>query len=256
MYKIVNMKLTDLLIIDIETIPDKASYGQLDDAWKQLFNDKATKTVPFQGNIEEIYKKRAGIWAEFGKVVCIGAGFFLPLPSEQWELQLFSFSSHIEVQILRDFTLFCETWQPRNREFRFAGHNIREFDIPFLGRRMLINRLPLPESLRLQDKKPWEVSHFDTLGYWKFGDYKNYISLHLLANVLQIPSPKQGISGADVQDLYYQQNNLQGIVDYCKQDVLATARIIQRLMNLPPVEDSQVKSLQDPNWGTMFTTLS
>jgi hypothetical protein len=103
---------------------------------------------------------------------------------------------------------------------------------------MLINGLPLPESLRLQDKKPWEVTHFDTLGYWKFGDYKNYISLHLLANVLQIPSPKRGI------------------VHYCKQDVLATSRIIQRLINLPPVEDNQVKSWRDPNWGTMFTTLS
>ena len=104
------MKLTDLLIIDIETIPSKESYGNLDDSWKQLFNDKATKTVPFQENMEEIYKKRAGIWAEFGKVVCICAAFFLPTPSEQWELQLFSFSGHAEVQILRDFTLFCETW--------------------------------------------------------------------------------------------------------------------------------------------------
>lgn len=250
------MKLTDLLIIDIETIPSKESYGNLDDSWKQLFNDKATKTVPFQENMEEIYKKRAGIWAEFGKVVCIGAAFFLPTPSEQWELQLFSFSGHAEVQILRDFTLFCETWQSRNQDFRFAGHNIREFDIPFISRRMLINGLPLPESLRLQDKKPWEVNHFDTLGYWKFGDYKNYISLHLLANVLQIPSPKQVISGADVQDLYYQHKNLQGIVAYCKQDVLATARIIQRFMNLPPVGDSQVIGWCDPYWGTMFTTLS
>jgi len=256
MYKIVNMKLTDLLIIDIETIPAKESYGHLDDNWKQLFNDKATKTVPYEGKIEEFYKKRAGIWAEFGKVVCIGAAFFQSTPSEHWELQLFSFSGHTEVQILRDFTLFCETWQSQKQEFRFAGHNIREFDIPFIGRRMLINGLPLPESLRLQDKKPWEVTHFDTLGYWKFGDYKNYISLHLLANVLQIPSPKQGISGADVQDLYYQHNNLQGIVDYCKQDVLATARIIQRLMNLPPVEDNQVKIWRDFNWSTMFTTLS
>ncbi len=250
------MKLTDLLIIDIETIPAKESYHHLNDDWKLLFNDKATKTMPYQGNIEEFYKKRAGIWAEFGKVVCIGAAFFQSTQSEQWELQLFSFSGHTEVQILRDFSLFCETWQSRNREFRFAGHNIREFDIPFIGRRMLINGLPLPESLRLQDKKPWEVTHFDTLGYWKFGDYKNYISLHLLANVLQIPSPKQGISGANVQDLYYQHNNLQGIVDYCKQDVLATARIIQRLMNLPSVEDNQVKSGRDSNWSTMFTTLS
>ena len=250
------MKLTDLLIIDIETIPAKESFGHLDEAWKQLFHDKATKTMPYQGNIEEFYKKRAGIWAEFGKVVCIGAAFFLPTPSDHWDLQLFSFSGHNEEKILSDFTVFCETWQSQNREFRFAGHNIREFDIPFIGRRMLINGLPLPESLRLQDKKPWEVSHFDTLGYWKFGDYKNYISLHLLANVLQIPSPKQGISGADVQDLYYQNNNLQGIVDYCKQDVLATARIIQRLMNLTPVGDSRVKNWWDSDWGTMFTTLS
>jgi hypothetical protein len=256
MKKIVNMKLSDLLIIDIETVPVELSFVNLNPAWKSLFIQKATKIVPFQENPAEMYKKRAGIWAEFGKIVCIGVGVFRLVDPLGWELDLFSFAGYAEVEILRDFALFCESRTKDIPGFRFAGHNIREFDLPFIGRRMLINGIPLPVSLQLQDKKPWEITHFDTMAYWKFGDYKNYTSLDLLAQVLNIPTPKQGISGADVQDLYYQQNNLPAIIDYCKKDVVATARIIQRFLNLPPVGDEQVKRLQTYKGAAMFTTLS
>lgn len=237
------MKLSDLLIIDIETVPAEKTYDHLNQQWKALFTDKATKTVPFLENPAEIYQKRGGIWAEFGKIVCIGIGIFRWVDPVGWELDLFSFAGHEEVEILRNFAVFCEKQANNQPGFGFAGHNIREFDLPFIGRRMLINGVPLPISLQLQNKKPWELSHhFDTMAYWKFGDYKSYISLELLANVLGIDTPKQGISGADVQHLYYEQNNLPAIVAYCKKDVIATARIIQRYLNLPPVGDGQIKN--------------
>jgi len=248
------MNISDLIVLDIETVPAKPSFADLSAEWQALFSEKASKIVPFQGEMEDFYKKRAGIWAEFGKIVCIVAGVFSePEPGKEL-LQLISFAAEAEVQILSDFSLFCAKTFSERPGVRFAGHNIREFDIPFIGRRMLINGLPLPQPFQIQDKKPWELMHLDTLQFWKWGDYKHYISLDLLASVLQIPSSKTGITGSQVQDVYYRDNNLAGIVDYCRQDVVATTRVIQKLHQLPPILDEQVTILEfHPD--TMFTTL-
>ena len=127
-----------------------------------------------------------------------------------------------------------------NRQFQFAGHNIKEFDIPYICRRLLINRLPLPEYLQLHDKKPWEVKMFDTLNWWKFGDNKNYVSLHLLANVLGIPSSKSDIDGSMVQDVYYKDHDLPRIAAYCQRDVVVTANVILRFLDKPLLEEDKV----------------
>ena len=248
------MNISDLIVLDIESVPAKPTFADLSAEWQALFSEKASKIVPFQGEMEDFYKKRAGIWAEFGKIVCIVVGVFSePEPGKQL-LQLISFAADDEVQILSDFSLFCAKTFSVRPGLRFAGHNIREFDIPFIGRRMLINGLPLPQPFQIQDKKPWELMHLDTLQFWKWGDYKHYISLHLLASVLQIPSSKTGITGSQVQDVYYRDSNLEGIVDYCRQDVVATTRVIQKLHQLPPISDEQVTILEfHPD--TMFTTL-
>ncbi|MBU3744981.1 MAG: 3'-5' exonuclease [Sediminibacterium sp.] len=254
MYKIDYMNIRDLIILDIETVPAQPSFTHLSAEWKALFTEKASKIVPFQGEMEDLYKKRAGIWAEFGKIVCIVAGVFSMEETGKELLHLVSFDAKEEVQILRDFSLFCEKSYSVRPGLRLAGHNIREFDIPFIGRRMLINGLPLPQAFQIQDKKPWELMQLDTLQFWKWGDYKNYVSLHLLASVLQIPSSKTGITGSQVQDVYYREGNLGAIVDYCRQDVVATTRVIQKLHQLPPIEDEQIKILEfRPE--TMFTTL-
>lgn len=248
------MNISNLLILDIETVPAKPSFSDLSAEWQLLFAEKASKIVPFQGKIDDLYKQRAGIWAEFGKIVCIVAGVFSePEPGKQL-LNLISFAAEEEVQILRDFSLFCEKLVVLKPAVRLAGHNIREFDIPYIGRRLLINGLPLPQPFQIQDKKPWELMQLDTLQFWKWGDYKNYISLHLLASVLQIPSSKTGINGSQVQDVYYRDGNLKGIVKYCQMDVVATTRVIQKLHQLPPIPDEQVKIVEfHPE--TMFTTL-
>ena len=205
--------LKDLLIIDIETVPMVADYAMLDDNWKTLWWDKISKTVSEDSTPEESWKRRAGILAEFGKIVCISTAYFLEL---------------------------CNKVLKHNKNFQFAGHNIKEFDIPYICRRLMINKIEMPEYFWLHDKKPWEVKFFDTLNWWKFGDNKNYISLHLLANVLQIPTSKGDIDGSMVQDVYYKDRNLQRIVAYCQRDVIVTSNIILCFKGLPILTDNQV----------------
>lgn len=229
--------LTELLLLDIETVPQSASFSGLEPAWQSLFCDKISKTVPEGTDPEEIYRAKAGIFAEFGRIVCISTAFLYQSPAKKWSLRIKSFAGDDEVQILRDFTELCYKMQQQNPQFQFAGHNIKEFDIPFICRRLLINGLPLPPCLQLHDKKPWEVRMFDTLNWWKFGDHKNYISLHLLASVLGVPTSKSDMDGSMVQDVYYKEKNLPRITSYCERDVIATANVILRFHALPLLEE-------------------
>lgn len=233
--------LSDLLIIDIETVPARPAFADLDPDWQSLFLDKIAKTVPEDSDPEDIYRKKAGILAEFGKIICISTAFFYDKPAGGKGLKMKSIYGEDEVEILRNFTDLCTKMFQYHRNFQFGGHNIREFDIPYICRRMLIQGLALPEFLRLQDKKPWEVRMFDTLSWWKFGDNKNYVSLHLLANVLGIPSSKSDINGADVQDVYYKERNLDRIVAYCQRDVVVTANIILRFQHLPLLTEDNIQ---------------
>lgn len=232
--------LTELLLLDIETVPGLPSFKDLDPGWQALFSDKISKTVPEGKDPEEIYRKKAGILAEFGKIICISTAFFYETEEGLPALKMKSIYGHDEVEILRIFTDLCNKMYQHNRNFQFGGHNIREFDIPYICRRLLINRLPLPAYLQLHDKKPWEVKMFDTLNWWKFGDNKNYVSLHLLANVLGIPTSKSDIDGSMVQDVYYLEQNLPRIVTYCQQDVVVTANVILRFKDLPLLTSDRI----------------
>ncbi len=223
--------LTNLLILDIETVPQVAHFNLLNETWQQLWCEKISKTVPENTAPEDSYTQRAGILAEFGKIVCISTAFFYENNQKQICLKMKSIYGHNEKEILTQFAALCNKMQQHNPHFQFAGHNIKEFDIPFIGRRFLINHLPLPTYMQLQDKRPWDVKMFDTLSWWKFGDYKNFTSLHLLANVLDIPTSKSDIDGSMVQQVYYQENNLPRIVNYCQRDVVVTANIILRFHN-------------------------
>jgi 3'-5' exonuclease len=232
--------LTDLLLLDIETVPAFPSFTDMDTVWQDLFCDKISKTVPEDMEPEEAYRKRAGILAEFGKVICISTAFFHKDDSGNWHLKMKSLYGDDEVEVLRIFTELCDKMYGINKNFRFAGHNIREFDIPYIGRRLLINGMALPPYLQIQDKKPWELKMLDTMGWWKFGDHKNYVSLNLLAHVLGIPSSKTDMDGSMVQDVYYLQKDLHRIVDYCQRDVVVTANIILRFQNQPLLEPGNI----------------
>lgn len=232
--------LTDLLLLDIETVPQFEDFSLLPPEWQILFWDKISKTMPENTSPEEAYKKRAGILAEFGKIICISTAFFQEEGKNKWGLKMKSIYGDDEAEVLKSFIALCDKMHKYNRNFLFAGHNIREFDIPYICRRLMIHQLALPEYLQLNDKKPWETKMFDTMNWWKFGDNKNYVSLHLLASVLGIPTSKTDIDGSMVQDVYYKEKNLQRIVDYCQRDVVVTANIVLRFKNLPVLDEEKI----------------
>lgn len=232
--------LSDLFLIDIETIPQHSTVKELSEKGRKLFFDKISKTMPESFEEEETYLKKAGILAEFGKVICISLGFFYNDKAGKICLKIKSISGHNEKDLLSSFIEICNKFYGRKNTFQFAGHNIREFDIPFLCRRMIINQIPLPPYLHIYGAKPWEISMTDTLQWWKFGDHKNYISLNLLANILGIATSKDDIDGSMVQHVYYKDNDLQRIVEYCQKDVVVVAQVIQRFKNLPLLQGENI----------------
>jgi len=232
--------LANLLLLDIETVPCQAHYSSLDEQWQSLWCDKISKTVPENILPEESYQMKAGILAEFGKIICISTAFFYENEQKQTCLKMKSVYGDDERKLLQEFVSLCDKMYLHQKQFQFGGHNIKEFDIPFICRRLLVNQLPLPDYLQLHDKKPWDVKMFDTLAWWKFGDHKNYISLHLLANVLGIPTSKTDMDGSMVQEVYYKEKDLQRIVDYCQRDVVVTANVILRFKSLPLLDNKNV----------------
>ena len=232
--------IQNLFLLDIETVPLEPSYNRLSGEWQQLWWDKISKTVPENCTPEESYLQKAGILAEFGKVVCISTGYFFENEQGETCIKIKSVYGDDEKKVLTDFISLTNKLYQHKKQFEFTGHNIREFDIPFLCRRMLINQIPLPEYLQLHGAKPWEVRMVDTLQWWKFGDYKNFVSLNLLANVLGIPTSKTDIDGSKVQQVYYEEKNLPRIVEYCQRDVVVVANVVLRFKNLPLLKQENV----------------
>jgi len=232
--------IKDLLLMDIETVPMVENYQDLSPDWQILWWDKVSKTVPENTTPAQSWKMKGGILAEFGKIICISTAYFYEDEHRKLCLKVKSISGHDEKELLVHFLDLCARMYKHNKNFQFGGHNIKEFDLPYICRRIMINQLPMPEYLWLHDRKPWEVKMFDTLNWWKFGDNKNYISLHLLASVLQIPTSKSDIDGSKVQEVYYQEKNLQRIVEYCQRDVVVCANIVLRYKDLPLLTDERV----------------
>jgi 3'-5' exonuclease len=219
------IQLENVLFLDIETVPETASFSDLDHTKQELFDLKTKYQRKDDFTPEEFYD-RAGIWAEFGKIICISVGYF----TFKGDIRHFRVTSFFgeEAKILKDFSNLLNNHfnQPQHI---LCGHNAKEFDFPFIARRMIIHGLPIPQKLNLFGKKPWEVPHLDTLELWKFGDFKHYTSLKLLTNVLGIPSPKDDIDGSEVAQVYYADKNIDRIVTYCEKDVIAVAQILLRL---------------------------
>lgn len=232
--------LKDLLLLDIETVPMVENYQDLSPEWQILWWDKVSKTVPENTTPEQSWKMKAGILAEFGKIICISTAYFFEDENRNVCVKVKSISGDDEKKILQAFTDLCDKMYKHNKNFYFGGHNIKEFDLPYICRRIMINRLPMPTYLWLHERKPWEVKMFDTLNWWKFGDNKNYISLHLLASVLQIPTSKSDIDGSKVQEVFYQEKNLQRIVEYCQRDVVVCANVVLRYKDLPLLSNERV----------------
>lgn len=218
------LNLNNILFIDIETVPEEQNFISLDDEMKQLWEQKTQYQRKDDFTPEDFYD-RAGIWAEFGRIVCISAGFFI----NKGDIRNFRVTSFFgtEKKILTDFSNLLDNHfnQPQHA---LCGHNAKEFDIPFIARRMIINQIAIPQKLNLFGKKPWEILHLDTLELWKFGDFKHFTSLKLLTKILGIPSPKGDIDGSKVANVYYIEKDMDRIINYCEKDVIAVAQIFLR----------------------------
>lgn len=239
--------INNILFLDIETVPQYAAYKDLPDAWKGLWDTKAGYLL--RGREEEtaenIYS-RAGIYAEFGRIICISCGVTQG-GGAQRKILLKSFYSEEEKMILLRFSEMLNKWAGDGTKY-LCAHNGKEFDFPYLCRRLIVNGLPIPPALQLSGKKPWEVNHLDTMDLWKFGDFKNYTSLNLLAHVLGIPTPKDDIDGSMVGALYWnaaskdeREKNLERIVVYCQKDVLTVAQVFLRMQSEPLIKEENIE---------------
>lgn len=219
------LNLENILFLDIETIPETQHFSDLEKSKQELWEQKSQYQRKDEFTAEEFYP-RAGIWAEFGNIICISVGYFT-FQDDKRTFRTTSFSGK-EIKILKDFkTLLISHFS--QAKHLLCAHNGKEFDFPYIARRMIINSIELPYKLNLFGKKPWEVPHLDTLDLWKFGDYKSYTSLKLLTNVLGIPSPKDDIDGSEVYRVYYEEENIDRIITYCEKDTIAVAQIFLRL---------------------------
>ena len=235
-----NILLENVLILDIETVPGIEDYEQMDDAFKQLWEQKVGRWRKEEELPATHYFDNAAIYAEFGKVVCISVGFFVANSNGEWGLRIKSFFGDDERKVLTDFAdLLNQHFGTTNKHY-ICGHNIKEFDVPYICRRMLINGLGLPRIIDIAGAKPWEVRHIDTMQLWRFGDYKHYTSLNLLACVFGIPTPKDDIQGKDVGRVFWKDKNLLRIATYCQKDVVTTARLLMRFKGIPAVPDEGV----------------
>ncbi len=229
-----------VLFLDIETVPQIYQYQDLDEKGQELFYAKNRFQVNPEKNIEMIYNEKGGILSEFGKIVCISVGMVRETSTGK-TIRLKSYAHDDEETLLRQFKKLLE--EHYNTTYHvICGHNSKEFDIPYICRRMLINGISLPGILDIAGKKPWEVNHLDTLELWKFGDYKAFTSLALLCHVFKIPTPKDDISGADVARVYYEENDLDRIRIYCEKDVIALIQLLLRMRGDALVEEDNISS--------------
>jgi len=221
-----HIKIENILFLDIETVPQYPDLKEASEKFREFWDKKSTYFRDENQTSEDVYQ-RAGIYSEFGKIICISAGFFVVKNGEK-KLRLKSFFGDDEKKILEEFSAMLQKFNASNSDLLLCAHNGKEFDFPYISRRMLINGLSLPKILDIAGKKPWEVNFLDTMELWKFGDYKNYTSLNLLTHVFNIPTPKDDIDGSMVADVYWKEKNINRIVTYCEKDVLAVAQLILR----------------------------
>lgn len=239
-------ELHKIMFLDIETVPQTSDFSELSEELIHLWEDKFAlihKRMPEKYNDQttagEAFNTSAGIYSEFGKIVCISVGF-IHFKNKEMHFRTKSFSGDDEKQILIEFSNLIDKFCISTKH-TLCGHNIKEFDIPYICRRMLINGLKLPPIFNIAGKKPWEISFIDTLELWKFGDYKNYTALKLLTAVFGIPTPKDDIDGSQVAEVYYKEKNIKRIALYCQKDVVATAQVFLRLNGMELIKEENIQ---------------
>jgi 3'-5' exonuclease len=231
------LNLSNVLFLDIETVPQTYQFNELDDAEQKLWEKKQRFLINENQTAEDLYSK-AGIYAEFGKIICISVGFTIA-SGDKRQLRIKSFYGDDEKKLLQEFNGLLNS-HFNGQQHLLCAHNGKEFDFPFIARRILINGLKLPKLLDIAGKKPWEINHLDTMELWKFGDYKNFTSLELLAHIFDIPTPKDDIDGSQVAKVYYEDKDLPRIVEYCQKDVITIVQLLLRYKGESLIDESNV----------------
>ncbi|MBC7948151.1 MAG: 3'-5' exonuclease [Chitinophagaceae bacterium] len=232
--------LNNIMFLDIETVPQHSDFGSLPEEWKDLWTLKSASLLKYhETETKESIYPRAGIYAEFGKIICISCGVIMG-SGDSKRMTLKSFAGDNEKLLLHEFSTMLNKWSSGEPKF-LCAHNGKEFDFPYLCRRMIINSLPIPALLNVAGKKPWEVGHLDTMELWKFGDFKNYTSLNLLACTLGIPTPKDDIDGSRVWEVYWKEKDISRIVTYCQKDVITVAQVFLRMQGEPTIREESIE---------------
>lgn len=230
---------TQLLFLDIETVPQYAMFEQAPPKIRELWAKKAQRLKGFEEGSEAQIYERAGIYAEFGKIICISVGWMSGSKSN-YSIRIKSFASTDESELLDGFVALVAGME-KNREVSLCAHNGKEFDFPYIARRLLVNGKILPSCFDVAGKKPWEIHHIDTMDLWRFGDFKSYTSLELLAEIFGLKSPKDDIDGSQVGKVFWQENDLGRIKKYCQNDVLTIAQLFLRYKGLPIIADNKIE---------------
>lgn len=218
-----NIPIERVMFLDIETVPQFGNWNEISEEGQKLWDKKTQKQRNEDISAGEFYEERAGVMAEFGKIICISVGML----EKNNQLKMKSFYGDDEKKLLEDFgTIFNS---PRLSQVILCAHNGKEFDFPWIARRMLINGFQPPIPLQMFGKKPWEIPHLDTMELWKFGDWKSFISLELMAYIFGVPTPKDDIDGSMVAEIYYKEKDLPRIVTYCEKDVLTLANVFRKM---------------------------
>jgi 3'-5' exonuclease len=233
------VKEENVLFLDIETVGQSQEYAVMDERMKQLWAKKMQWQCEKEGKTPEELYERAGIWAEFGRIVCISAGYLVN-KGDQRLLRLKSFYGHDEKILLEHFSNLLDNHFNKDKHL-LCAHNGKEFDFPYISRRMLVHGLPLPKILDNAGKKPWDVNHLDTMELWRFGDYKHYTSLDLLSAIFKIPSPKAEMDGSMVHKIYWQENDLQKIAEYCQKDVITICKLFLKYKGILQTENIHIE---------------
>lgn len=235
-----NIRPEDVLFLDIETAPGSGSFDELAPSLQKLWDKKSSHFRDPEQSAADVYE-RAGIYSEFGRIICISVG--IAKVQDKSFIRIKSFYGSDERLLLDDFSDLIRKFCKLRKDAILCAHNGREFDFPYIARRMVINDLLIPEILDNAGKKPWDVKLLDTMELWKFGDYKSYTSLELLTNVLGIQTPKDDIDGSMVAGIFYKEGDIERIVKYCEKDVLAIAQVLLRFMRLPLIMEEDIESV-------------
>ena len=218
-----NIPLEKVLFLDIETVPQYGNWDEMDESLQKLWDKKTLHQRKDDFTAEEFYKERGGIMAEFGKIICISVGIL----DKSDKIMIKSFAGDDEKKLLEEFGEIFN--RPKLRDVILCAHNGKEFDFPWIARRFLINGMQPPVPFQMFGKKPWEIPHLDTMELWKFGDWKSFISLELMAHLFGVPTPKDDIDGSMVSSIYYIEKDLPRIVKYCEKDVLTLANVFRKM---------------------------